>query len=510
MALDQAWQEVPTVNTSEVLTARLANIYESNLRFLHGVATGPQVPFAGNFTYGNWPGVTPDHDNATIWAGWYRRQSHGTGIKIMFTGESMSSSGEMYVTAEYVNSSGVTVTATMCSVTGLSNYSVDTTYTYGVSPLASFNPPTGTWVRVCLMADVNSAALEAVFRVKCVAEVLDVTSGWTTPPTIADGSTATATDINKWKACLDWLKTRILLPNAALCSNKVRVIHDQDHNTYGDERILYGSIVHRGNTLRYRDAGEEAGDDDHKGVLFKYYYNSTLLTPSPTRSEYLMPYYEGTYSTDLASLGLTLGTLYDFWVTIDCTSGSSTAGGNGLIYYILEDSPDTASLGTWHDPAKWVSGDYGYGNTSGQSRRFSYLSSNLTWLYNSLTSLGFGYNLATREYRTDWQDWTNNGLWPYRERKWRHALIHKARWLHYTDEATIVCGGILRSVTDSWGSLYYRIEGGYSHTLDDPAYYAPSGGMVGAFDLDSLEWLKPGMMYWVEGKNHVCVEDWTA
>lgn len=131
---------------------------------------------------------------------------------------------------------------------------------------------------------------------------------WTTPPTFADNTVLSATQLNALSACIEYLWEMAQQTNVA---RQIPMISVGD----GDETETSLTIIHKFKTLEYRIAMTQGTFDD-----FAIQYDSTtVFTDTNDRTN---PYvYSGT--VDLTSFGLTVGQVYRIRISAGGEPGSA-------------------------------------------------------------------------------------------------------------------------------------------------------------------------------------------
>jgi hypothetical protein len=319
------------------------------------------------------------------------------------------------------------------------------------------------------------------FDVGYVAEHITLT-GWTTPPTITDGNVSSvANEANVWRDDLTWLYNRIALPNASMHAIQAR--------TFGsaDAPIFYGYMQYLGTMLYGKWAGGVVGKKFSGNPSLRIKVNGTQIR---TFALAATDYQEEEWSYDLSGLGLTHGNLYKIEVWID--GSSSIRDYWGALLWLYQDSLIIpAGTTTWKNPATWAAGEYATGSSG--AKRFQYVSDDLTYLYDRLNTNNLRrYNFASRDNTT----FLANSAWPNNEASRGHHLIHRLRWLWYTDDAMDI--------------VWYEKGSTTTPATRKQALEDLNAGEHAAFDLDSLGWMKPGMLYKVEGEGHWALEDLNA
>jgi hypothetical protein len=406
-----------------------------------------------------------------IWAGWYRHSPVGDRIEFQY--ELTRGSGEMRAYLYWREDDGTEHTVQLGGgITGGSGIRSHNYVTEGIT-LAD-----GRWVKLYVRASTTDG--NTVFKIGWAAERLH-NNTWPGLPTITDGQVGTAAQVNRWASALAWLKRRILIPNPGLMGPIVR---SQSSVTVP---LFYGHVQHVGQMLRWKVAGRVVNGN---ASSIRLRYNTTLLPGVLVGGG---EEWDGTYEYDLTQIpGLTYGTLYPVTVEMTANPGNEI---DGMVHYIFEDNVVSPS-GSWFNQPTWaggLTGDWCYGSVQGGTppRKLGAITSDLQILYNAITGTERSvYNFTTREYRHEDYYYTN-ALYPKSEDRMHHVIFHRGRWFFFSDEADI----------------QYDDQ---RHYLDDPQYFGYSGGYIGAFDLEGLKWLKPGVLYLVSGKNHFAAEDWES
>lgn len=225
------------------------------------------------------------------------------------------------------------------------------------------------------------------------------------------------------------------------------------------KNLWLGYIRHKANML-YVDI-QVKGINDRIGYI-ELLYNGVIIGSAQSADN---AWHSMASPIDISGQGLTIGNYYTLQVRHK--SSEDYHPDTGRVFYMYEADigiPDNS--GTWRTPDGWLHLNPGRGNTTDVYPQFYTFSKDLLWLKGHL----FSANWAVR--RIEFQaNQTDGGFCSY-------GNVHRMRWLHHLGAGEIVFGE-------------------RSHNFEDANPDVPKT-IWGIFDLESLNWLPYGVLYYIQ------------